>query len=526
MNYRTFFFVLLLFPTGIPGLDAAEPVKKPARDGHREVFMCSWQDRGDVVMPEGITGFYVRMTVTPSTFPDPLLRCRLNVMSTEKEPGNAMPLYVEALAEFNRVLNRSMEDVYQSEEYRKLDPHKDWQAVQKLKFNAFPLYPHWSPDAQGETTFEDERLLYQKLSKVYELMEKASRKRYYDWSDTFEFKGIETLLPNIQDARALARYLWGKAYWEIRSGNYAEAAKTIRIGLTLGEHIRDSSPYNVLVTQLVGIAITGIFQGQIEHLMTQPDAPNLYPALTQLFIPGDSLVQSMYAERSFVLPRLTGFDFDGIDQAGPEECREILTNLFTTFLVGTGSPPPEWMGTEWGRSLMDSAICLAGYPHGKDRLLKQGRSEEEIEKLSAYQIVAPMILEEIKRVFDIMYVVTAFPRGESHTAIVMDEDRLRDPTHPGRIFLHLFIPATSSAKTAFYRQQQTYDRLKIIEALRYYAAVHDGKLPETLDDIKEVPVPKIDPMTGKPYQYRRDGKTAFIDYTTTYGLSRLEITLE
>ena len=54
--------------------------------------------------------------------------------------------------------------------------------------------------------------------------------------------------------------------------------------------------------------------------------------------------------------------------------------------------------------------------------------------------------------------------------------------------------------------------MKIIEAIRYYAAVHDGKLPESLGAIKEIPVATDDPMTGKPLGYKVEGRTAIIDY--------------
>ena len=43
-----------------------------------------------------------------------------------------------------------------------------------------------------------------------------------------------------------------------------------------------------------------------------------------------------------------------------------------------------------------------------------------------------------------------------------------------------------------------------------YAAAHDGKLPATLDDIEEVPIP-LNPMTGKPFPYHLEGKTAVLD---------------
>src|SRR5437773_900928 len=46
-----------------------------------------------------------------------------------------------------------------------------------------------------------------------------------------------------------------------------------------------------------------------------------------------------------------------------------------------------------------------------------------------------------------------------------------------------------------------------VEALRIYAAAHEGKLPDKLDEITEVPVP-FDPGTGKPFEYSRAYDTA------------------
>ena len=49
--------------------------------------------------------------------------------------------------------------------------------------------------------------------------------------------------------------------------------------------------------------------------------------------------------------------------------------------------------------------------------------------------------------------------------------------------------------------------LRVIEALRMHAAAHDGKLPDKLDDLTEVPVPD-DPGTGRPFEYGLQGDTA------------------
>jgi hypothetical protein len=45
--------------------------------------------------------------------------------------------------------------------------------------------------------------------------------------------------------------------------------------------------------------------------------------------------------------------------------------------------------------------------------------------------------------------------------------------------------------------------------LRIYAAAHEGRLPDKLDDVKEVPIPN-DPGTGKPFEYSREGETATV----------------
>jgi hypothetical protein len=49
--------------------------------------------------------------------------------------------------------------------------------------------------------------------------------------------------------------------------------------------------------------------------------------------------------------------------------------------------------------------------------------------------------------------------------------------------------------------------LRVIEALRIYAAAHDSKLPESLSDVHEVPIPS-DPGTGQPFEYLLDEGTA------------------
>jgi hypothetical protein len=63
--------------------------------------------------------------------------------------------------------------------------------------------------------------------------------------------------------------------------------------------------------------------------------------------------------------------------------------------------------------------------------------------------------------------------------------------------------------------EQRIALLRHVEALRLYAAEHDGKLPEKLSDI-DVPLP-VDPFTGKSFVYKVEGETAHLRGTPPHG---------
>ena len=58
------------------------------------------------------------------------------------------------------------------------------------------------------------------------------------------------------------------------------------------------------------------------------------------------------------------------------------------------------------------------------------------------------------------------------------------------------------------RLDQRIALLRHVEALRLYAAEHDGALPAKLSDVA-VPLPD-DPFTGKPFRYEVTGNTAHL----------------
>jgi hypothetical protein len=68
----------------------------------------------------------------------------------------------------------------------------------------------------------------------------------------------------------------------------------------------------------------------------------------------------------------------------------------------------------------------------------------------------------------------------------------------------------AQARYALARVDRHIAMLRTIEALRDYAARHDGRPPQSLDQITDVPLP-IDPFTGRPFVYHVDGQKVVID---------------
>jgi hypothetical protein len=79
-------------------------------------------------------------------------------------------------------------------------------------------------------------------------------------------------------------------------------------------------------------------------------------------------------------------------------------------------------------------------------------------------------------------------------------------TEAGRL-ARVFLPAVLKVQSAQARIERKLAALRVIEALRMHAAAHGGELPETLAAVTVVPVPN-DPGTGRPFEYKREGRTA------------------
>ncbi len=121
---------------------------------------------------------------------------------------------------------------------------------------------------------------------------------------------------------------------------------------------------------------------------------------------------------------------------------------------------------------------------------------------------------EYDQLFDEFLQWQAFPHWQSaeHLEAIQTKikaSRSRGPDVPAIPLAPLLLPAVSKVLLARERLERQFAIYRVIETLRLYAANHAGKLPATLADIKEVPLP-VCPLTGKSFEYRLEGERALL----------------
>ena len=89
---------------------------------------------------------------------------------------------------------------------------------------------------------------------------------------------------------------------------------------------------------------------------------------------------------------------------------------------------------------------------------------------------------------------------------------------PPPLFADVLLPIMHGARRAQGRIDQLIGLLRHVEALRLYAAEHDGTLPAKLSDVP-VPLP-VDPFTGKPFRYEVTASTAHLRGSPPPGLEK------
>ena len=276
-------------------------IKMPARESYRKPYDAWNSER----KKDSEFHRHIKITVSPATFPYPLLKYRFNTYSTELESGNAAPLYSQA-GRNTKDLRRSGEKLVRLERILRVEEERRFrgQILGEL-FRAVPLGPAWPNSSYPKSVSpEEEAKFYKSMAPVYQLLEKASRIRDRRLELLHGIQGDCDFLGSHKKTRGLARYLGGKADWEIRNGKYEDAVKTLRIGIAMGNHVGESEfPH---AHRHVGRhRDSGNHAGANHDPGLAAGRADLYPALTQIILPADAFQYAMQGEPFCLFPHQT-----------------------------------------------------------------------------------------------------------------------------------------------------------------------------------------------------------------------------
>ena len=418
----------------------------------------------------------VRLTLHPAGEPTPALKYHLLPELRELKPGNAALLYY-------RAFSPGWLTHLQPKVAKRLGEHEE------------------HPDKVPLTEFR--WLLHDKALQEIDL---AARRAFCDWELTERARkeGLGLLMPDLQSFRDFARVLMLRARLEMEDGRHDRVAHSLQTGFTLGRHIADGP---TLIQALVGVVVARLTLDETREWIQRPGAPNLYWPLTDLPRPlidlrkplqGESLfLDHLFPEARDTLAR------DRPVPLSPAQIDALLIRLREAWQADGARRSGEL------EFRLDLAVQAAKvYPQARRTLLANGWQPRDVDALPVIQTYLLFEVATFDRLYDDLRKGMALPYKQARPRIDQTMQRLyRERTEQASKLAYQFLPSPEKLLDSQAFLQRQVDALRCIEALRLYAAAHEGKLPARLDAITEVPVP-ADPVTSKPFGYRAAGDTA------------------
>jgi hypothetical protein len=361
----------------------------------------------------------------------------------------------------------------------------------------------------------------------------GARRAYCDWemTDRLRKDGIAMTLPDIQSFRTYIVLLSARARFEMLDGKLDKSLYTLQTGFTLARHVSEGP---TLIQALVGIAMTAQMAEEIEQLIQQPNAPNLYWTLSDLPTPFIDMRKAIQGEKLFIESLFPGWrDLVADRQARPISPGDIEALVMRTQGLSNDLGLRSSDTQVWGLKLGLALFAAKSYPEGRAFLLHQGRPKQVVDEMPVTQVALLYEIHNFDRFYDDMVKWQGQPYPVMRKGVSQAEQKLKEAkanVSPGTFLATLLLPAVTKVFEASYRTDRKLAGLRCVEAIRLYAAAHDGKLPASLKDIDEVPVP-LDPMTGNSFEYALIPGGAALTAPTPPGQSpylawRIEITMK
>ncbi len=340
-------------------------------------------------------------------------------------------------------------------------------------------------------------------SQSFRTLDAAAKTDRCDWELTgrLSVSNIDLLLPEAQTFRELARVQKLRVRVDLAENDFDAAVRNLQAGFRLGKDIGEGP---TLIMSLVGLAVTNIFLGEVEHLMQRPNGPNMYWALTTLPRPlidprpaleGESrLFDNMFPNAKVLEKRPVSAD----------RANAILEEMMTAF--ATKDRPDDFKVGLGGIGLAGHITLQA--PAARKHLVALGWAAELVEKMPPAQVVALRAIAAYRVFTDDQAKCFSLPYPAACTELAKVRERAEKLKTESRdaiiAMFSLTLPAVEKLHDAHVRTARRVAALRAIEAIRLHAAANHGQLPKTLADVKVVPVPE-DPFTLKPFEYAPTG---------------------
>jgi hypothetical protein len=288
---------------------------------------------------------------------------------------------------------------------------------------------------------------------------------------------------------------------EVALHHYDDALRTAQTMFALARHL---SEHPTLVADLVGVSVAFAAVGPLEEMLEQPGCPNLYWALTNLPRPLVSFEYGMQGERAWFPGEFLGLGDK--EPMSEEQIKKLIAHCEKLRLDRTlDSKPHDSVQAYVDARARDAKLVEAA----RGRLVEVGFPPERLSRFPAEQVIFLDEMREYEARRDEIMKLTILPPWQIEAQL----SRIHPSQEPA-LFGPL-VPALAKIHHRYGLLEQRIALLRHVEALRLYAAEHDGRLPQTLADVA-VPLPP-DPFTGKPFHYTVEGAAAHLRGTPPPG---------
>lgn len=429
----------------------------------------------------------VRLNVQPMSAPKPALKYLLLPEVRELKPGNPAQYYLRCFAE-QRTFFFSKPG-----------------AAERARYQSMPLAQLAAEKVRNYGGY------------ALRQVDWAARLNAIDWQmvERVQSEGMDLSLPELAPFRILADALHVRFRIEVAGRRFDDAIGTAKTMFALTRHLGE---YPAESANLLGLLVAGLAIDSLEEMVQQPDCPNLYWALTDLPNPLVDMRKGLQGSCTVAATELRSIREDAV--MTEQELEKAVSRLSGVmgFRREQAGRAPHSLRTSLATRVKDAEKVQATRTHliaaRRATLLRRapdratvgaflgllGRMYSANDRLEKFPPLQVILLDE-KRKFEVR-------RDEEMKLLALAPWQIdalcgeqRQRKEDG-LFEDL-LPHVVAARRAQARLEQRLALLRHLEALRLYAAEHDGKLPAKLSDIA-LPLPG-DPFTGKPFVYRREG---------------------